>query len=118
MSWQKAAIFEFGISKTIELTANLNSFPSTPNQIIQNIELDNYDLNAPENQQAKGFPALDYLLFGWSNNDSEIVTILSQEVYYKYVLNLISNMQTRVELVLEDWVDAKYRSTFIKKYRH
>lgn len=114
LSWQAVAVFQFGYPETVDLRASLNSFPTNTDLIIQNIEAGTYDLTSQESQTAKGFPALDYLLYGLSNSDAAIVNILSQENYYVYVLNLISDIQTRMEIVLEEWIDKEYRSTFIK----
>jgi len=72
-SWQSAAFFEFGPAETELLRANINVYPTDVSQIENNVNTGVYDLYAASNLDAKGFQALDYLLYGVDSTDASIL---------------------------------------------
>jgi uncharacterized protein len=61
--WQKCSAFEFGPAEEVLLRANVNTFPTDTARVKQNIANGNLNLQAASSLTAKGFPAIDYLLF-------------------------------------------------------
>ncbi len=74
-SYMKVETYSFTASGEIR---NLNVFVTDTIQINANIYTGTYNLSAANNIQAKGFPALDYLLFSRSSN--EIINLFTTDV--------------------------------------
>jgi len=112
LAWQKVSSFEFGPAAEYNalLRQNCNTFPTNSSIIESNIATQNYVLDLPSNYQAKGFPALDYLLF---NTDNESLKMDLLEVNRAaYLRDCISDMISRVSNVLLGW--DSYRVVFIE----
>lgn len=62
-SFQKVKAFEMGPSANSSFRANLNTYPSDTQKIEQNILSNLNDLSSAQQTNAKGLPAVDYLLF-------------------------------------------------------
>lgn len=111
---QAVTPFGFGPSTEVELQESWNSFPVQITLIEQNINDGSYNLNEEVNQAAKGFAALDYLLYGLASNDAAIAEKLQDSAYNLYLFDVIADMKFRIDFVLEEWEDKGYRSEFIK----
>ena len=113
-SWQHVAMFEVGPAEIKELRLNVNSFPANVEKIISNSTSGDYDLNLSSNRSAKGFPALDYLLYGVADTDAEIVTFYAGTegvAYTSYLEAIVSDIATLSNEVLNDWKQG-YNTTF------
>jgi predicted lipoprotein len=110
-TWQKVSIFEFGPAAEYSalLRSNCNTFPTNSSKIEENITSTVYNLDFPSNYEAKGFPALDYLLFHTNAIDLHIE--LENENRLVYLRDCITDMQNRIEGVVIAW--DSYRTTFI-----
>jgi uncharacterized protein len=73
LSWQAASAYEFGPAATRYLRQSLNTFPADPNQITANINANTWDFGQAQNADARGLPALDYLLHGIAADDAAIL---------------------------------------------
>lgn len=62
-AFQRIKAFDAGPSESISLRASLNTYPADTVQIQYNINNNVMDLSSAQNIDAKGFPALDYLLY-------------------------------------------------------
>ena len=62
VAWQHCSAFEFGPAEQNILRASINTFPTDTAQINSNISSGSYDLNIAANMDAKGFPAIDFLI--------------------------------------------------------
>ena len=113
--WQKVAQFEFGPAKEVFLRNSVNNFPLNEAELLENIQTGLYDFDMPDNFD-KGFPALDFLLFGLSANSTEIVNsyILGTNAdnYKKYLSDVVTDIDTRVKFTNEKWRDS-YQNEFI-----
>jgi len=112
LSWQSVSAFDFGPAADYStlLLMNCNSFPTNVSKIEDNIQSGSFDLDVPSNYEAKGLPALDYLLFHTSQ--IELLTELSDSSRINYISACIVDMQTRVEGVVEAW--DSYRAVFVQ----
>ena len=110
-AWQKVSVFEFGPAAEYSalLRSNCNTFPTNPSRIEENIASSDYNLSFPANYEAKGFPALDYLLF--HTTEAELLIELSNQNRLEYLKNCINDMQLRVNEVVLAW--DSYRNVFV-----
>lgn len=110
-AWQKVSVFEFGPAAEFSalLRANLNTFPTDAALIEENLVSQDYNLSFPSNYKAKGFPALDYLLF--HAESSVLITELNDVNRMNYLKDCINDMQLRVDEVVLAW--DTYRNTFV-----
>lgn len=113
-SWQHAAYFEFGPADMILLRSNMNTYPTDTGQIINNVSSGTYDLNIVSNLDAKGFPAIDYLLN--SNDENQTLALFTSDANavnrMQYLKDLILDMDAKSSTVLNQW-QSSYRSQFI-----
>lgn len=76
VAWQFGSEYNgIGPASTLSpILTGLNLFPTTTSRIDSNIVNGNTSVNAFINASAKGFPALDYLLFGAGSNSNILVS--------------------------------------------
>lgn len=112
LSWQSVSSFDFGPAAEFSalLLSNCNSFPTNISKIEDHIQSGSFDLDVPSNYEAKGLPALDYLLFHTSQ--SELLSELNDSSRINYIRDCIADMQTRVDAVVEAW--DGYRAEFVQ----
>lgn len=116
-SWQHVEMFNIGKAEEIGYSFFMNVYPTNVNDIEENIaSAEAYDLDHVNNQDAQGFPALDYLLYGVGEDDSEILakytTDDNADAYVKYVKDVVDQMVSKTALVIADWNGA-YRDEFV-----
>ncbi len=113
LNYQSCSLFEFGPAESVFLRSSCNVFPADTLQITNNINTGVYDLNLVANLDAKGLPALEFLFYGVSSDESKIVNaFLSSSARCSYVSHLLSDMSGRINAVLSSW-KGSYRSTFV-----
>jgi predicted lipoprotein len=114
--WQHQEMFNIGKAEEILYHFQMNIYPTNVDDIENNVTSDNVDLSHPNNNDAVGFPALDYLLFGIAESDQDILakytTDSQAESYKTYLSDLVNQMKTLTETVLNDWTGS-YRDNFI-----
>jgi len=117
LTWEQAAPYEFGPAEQVFLRNSLNNFPLNVAQVDQNIQSGAWDFDNPSSFD-KGFPALDYLLFGIGNDDAAIVDkYINGNLaanYRQYLSLAVADMTVRVVQTLEGWTSGGYRSTFVQ----
>lgn len=105
-AWQYCAAFQFGPAETELLRDNLNTFPTDPDQINLNIASGSYNLETASNLDAKGFPGMDYLLFGVGNEAETVEFFATGELAEKrkvYLQDLVNEIKTKVDKVYNGW---------------
>lgn len=110
--YQYISPFEFGPAENVIVRMNFNVFPTDTVQIRSNVNTMVYDLNSVSNLDAKGFPALDFLIYG--NNQTEASCInqfTSSSNLKQYVSDLLNDMSTKLNTVINSW-NSSYKSTF------
>ncbi len=116
LSWQQAAQYEFGPAAEFFLRSSLNNFPLNQASVDQNIQSGTYDFDNPSAYD-KGFPALDYLLYGLAGDDAGILAKYTDgtlaESYRSYLRAVVTDIRERVEGTNNRWVNG-YRETFVK----
>jgi uncharacterized protein len=111
LAYQHVSMFEFGPAETQQVRMNLNVFPTDTLQINSNIVANTYDLNAANNLDAKGFPALDYLLFGDSNDTVALNRWKNNALAsnrFLYLENVVNDIYTKLSTVKSNWSNGYY----------
>ncbi|WP_136467408.1 imelysin family protein [Flagellimonas onchidii] len=116
-AWQTVSMFEIGPAESVGYRLNVNTYPTDIEVIESNISSGTYDLSLPSNRDTKGFPALDYLLNGLEENDTDLVARWSSgteaENTLDYIAALLTDMITLTDGVVSEW-EGTYRNTFVE----
>ncbi len=115
--WQYVEMFDIGKAEEISYKFQMNVYPVTVADIKANIDNQNYDLSHPNNNDAVGFPALDYLLYGVDVTDADILVKYTDVNYQNYLSDVIDQMVLLTDTVLSDWT-SNYRATFVSSIRN
>lgn len=115
-TWQYVEMFNIGQAETMLYSFQMNIYPVTVADIESNIASGTYDLRSVNNNDAVGFPAMDYLLHGLGANDAEILarytTAEAAEGTKKYLSDVTEEMLALTGEVLDDWKSG-YRDAFV-----
>lgn len=113
LSWQAVAQYEFGPAESIQLRSTVNNFPADVDQIKQNISTGAWNLQAADTYD-KGFPALDYLLFGTGDTEQAIVDYFAAtEAARNYLQDIVNQIDEKATAALQGWTQNGYRDQFI-----
>lgn len=113
--WQQVSMFEIGPAETEGLRLNMNIYPTDAAKIESHIASGDYDLSLSSNRDAKGFPALDYLINGLGETDDAIVSkynATDKDALIAYAGAVLGDMTMLTTKVLTDWKQS-YRDTFV-----
>ena len=119
LSWQKCSAFEFGPAMQVSLRMSVNIFPTDSVQIQSNITTGSYDLETAANSDARGFPAMDFLLHKRNGNNAEVLerftTNSNAQAWKDYVIALVNDTKSLVDAVKNNWepTSGNYLATFI-----
>ncbi|NUQ24670.1 MAG: imelysin family protein [Saprospiraceae bacterium] len=115
LSWQRVAQYEFGPAEERQLRAFLNAFPIETAAVETQLNSGNFVFDNAETFD-KGFPALDYLLYGTGATDADILARYSTDPlagnYKGYLTAVAAQMQQLVSETLQAWTGG-FRQTFI-----
>ncbi len=115
LAWQQVSAYEFGPAYDQMLLSNVNIYPTNTNQIENNITAGTYDLQAAANLAAKGFPAIDYLLYSQATETAVVdqyttaATATNRKAYLQDVAVLIQEL---AETTHNAWTTQNYSNTF------
>ena len=117
ISWQNVEIFNIGPAQDVVMRSFINTYPTNTSNIESFIENSNYNLLDPNLNDEQGFPALDYLLFGAAENDTQIIelytTAPNAENRRQYLEDVVNRINTLSSEVLEAW-QTNYRDVFVE----
>ena len=110
--WQHIEMFNIGHAEEIYYASKMNIYPTNVSRINDNINGANFDLdNNPNQYSAQGFPAIDYLLFGLGQNNSEIINIYLENQNNNptlvYLSLLATKMHNNTADVLAYWINNR-----------
>ncbi|GAA3613347.1 imelysin family protein [Flavivirga amylovorans] len=112
--WQYVEMFNIGKAEALLYGFQMNIYPTNTTDIENNISAGTYDLTSANNNDAVGFPAVDYLLYGVANDDALILAKYADVNYRNYLSDIINQMQSLTETILNDWTTS-YRGTFVSQ---
>ncbi|MBU2973870.1 imelysin family protein [Zobellia sp. B3R18] len=113
--WQRVSMFEIGPAETVGFRLNMNIYPADNDKMDGFISSGGYDLALASNRDAKGFPALDYLINGLGDTDQAILDRFNgteKENLVSYTGDIIADMVSLTQGVLAEW-NSGYRATFV-----
>jgi predicted lipoprotein len=120
LKWQSCSAIDFGPATPVNLSVSMNTFPVDTTKINANIQSSTApNLAAISNLDAKGFPGLDFLLFGTGSTASSILskyTTDSNAAGRKTYLAAISaDIKTQINTVVTAWLPSggNYIQTFV-----
>ena len=114
LSWQNVEVYNIGRAEEIQYAFQMNVYPTNTTDIESNISNGAYDLANVNNNDAVGFPAVDYMLFGLDDSDVSILAKYEDPNYTTYLSDLIDQMKSLTDDVLEDWTSS-YRNIFVSQ---
>lgn len=103
LAWQACAFYQFGPAETNGLSALTNLYPVDVNQIGRNIETGEYNLTQVANADARGLPAIEYLLFGDGETDNEILQSMVVGNKLPYLLDVANLIATTAAATATNW---------------
>ena len=111
LSWEKCIFFNFGPLKTQDMVVKIDFNPARTH-IIESVLADVTTLDQAYiptlGAAAKGFPALEYLLFDRSKDQAQLLALFTSGANTArrktYVKALTENIQTQVAALLQEWV--------------
>ncbi len=115
VSWQFANAYNFGpageegIRKG--LIEEIGTFPISGSKIEDAISNNNANFN-DFNRDARGFLAVEYLIFDLENDNTSILTAFASQNRKDFLANAISNIKTRTDAVVSTWNNT-YTTEFI-----
>ncbi len=113
-SWQHVAQYSFGPAEEVFLRSSVNNFPLDLTLLEGNILTNTYDFDMPDNYD-KGFPAIDYMLYGMEETDEALINrFLNEDASDEtgYLNALVTDIQERVNHTYNGWTNG-YDETFI-----
>jgi predicted lipoprotein len=115
LSFQNVNMFEFGPAENISFRANVNTYPADITNIATLISSGSYNLDAISNFDSKGLPAFDYILFGLTNSDNELIDLFSTDIdkekYKQFLADIAADLLNKANAVLSAWTDG-YQTEF------
>ena len=112
-TWQRISLFETGPAEDIGLRLNVNIYPADTSLIEDNILAGTYDFGLSSNRVAKGFPALDFLLHG--DTEEALLALYNGALgtnYLQYVVDITQDIQELSTQVRDEWTGG-FRDTFV-----
>ncbi len=111
--WQDVAFLELGPAANISLRSQTNVYPVDTTEILSNIQSGAYDLELPENFDAKGFQAIDYLINGIAGPDDSIVSLYAgSPATQNYLQAVTDELADNANSILSSW-QGDYSTSFI-----
>lgn len=114
-SWQYVNIFEFGPAENIAFRGNVNTYPTDKDNIANLISSGSYNLDAISNFDSKGLPAIDYILYGIADSDTEIIALFDtnadKEKYKQFFADIAEDLVQKTKTVVTAWTNG-YQSDF------
>lgn len=116
-TWQYVEMFNIGKAEEILYPFQMNIYPTNVSDIENNISSGSYDLTSVNNNDAVGFPAVEYMIYGIADTDAGIITEYSTDANSAKNINYLQDLTTQMEslttTVLNDW-KTSYRATFVE----
>ncbi|MCH2022958.1 MAG: imelysin family protein [Saprospiraceae bacterium] len=118
LTWQTASIFEFGPAANEELRSHMNNFPVFTTRLESAIDSGSYDLTTEFYSYARGFPAIEYLIYGTDTTYSTVIqefsTSTNSNNRKQMLKDLTALIQQKSNTVYDNWkaTGANYLNTF------
>ncbi len=114
LQYQSTSIYGFGPAEDLNVRTNCNVFPTDTLKINTNIAQGSWKLDAATNTAAKGFPAIEFLLYGYKRSNSALVADFSNTNRCAYLVELVNAIQQIFVQVRATWNNS-YRTAFVSQ---
>lgn len=115
IKFQYISSFEFGPSESENLRTSFDTYPVSAAKVDANIAAGSFNLGTVDKIDAKGFPAIDYLLFGNHETDAAIISKFDTDAgavnRTTYVSTCLNEMQSKINTIVNQWNNG-YKNTF------
>ncbi len=115
-AFQHVSMFEIGLAEQLRFRDRMNTYPANISEIEGFIANGTYDFSLPSTNDAQGFPALDYMLYGLGSNTSEVLSFYvsnpDASKYLDYLNDLVNSIDTLTSEVLTNW-ETGFRNDFV-----
>lgn len=95
----------------------INTYPTDRDEIHDSVESGEWNLELPSLMDAQGLPALDYLLYGVDESDTDLLTRYQSGPdaadWRRYLTDVATRIHTLAETVGNEWQN-EYRDTFVE----
>jgi predicted lipoprotein len=119
VAFQHCGYFNFGPADNLVFNPSVNTFPISKIKIDDNISSGSYDLSTISSNSAKGFAALDYLLYGLNPDAESVVELYETDdeasARRQYLLDVVADLKSRCDAIYQRWSPAgnNYLGTFV-----
>lgn len=111
ISWQSVSAFDFGPAEEVFLVNTFNNYPLNEGKAYADALESKVDFSSPEDYN-KGFPLLDYFLFGLAaDNEATVDSFQTNDKFGIYTQAVLDDMKTKLSQTVAGW--QTYKSTFI-----
>jgi predicted lipoprotein len=117
-SYQRVSEFEFGPAENELIRPSFNTFPCDTAQINSKISAGDLTLGAASDLDAKGFPAMDFLLYGINRDNSIVLAKFTTDANASnaknYLAALVNELKYKTDVTCNAWSASglNYISTF------
>jgi hypothetical protein len=116
--WMRAVAYNFGPAGEEGLRKGLveeiGTFPASETKINEAISAGAWNLN-DFNRDARGFLAVEYLIFGKNQSQAEIAALFAADANRRnYLLALVQDIRQRITIVNDGWNNQNYRNEFVE----
>lgn len=119
LAWQGISGFEFGPAEELGLRMSINNFPTRYPKIDNAVQTGSWDINGLYSGDMRGMPALDYLLFSETGDNSQILerftTNANAANWQRFTNEVAAHLHAQAVAVHNGWdpQDGNYLGTFI-----
>lgn len=119
LAWQGISGFEFGPAEELGLRMNINFFPTRYPKIDNAIQSGSWDINGLYSGDMRGMPALDYLLFSETGDNSLILERFTTDTnaaqWQRFTNEVAEHLHAQASAVHTGWnpEGGNYLGTFI-----
>ena len=112
--WQHVEMFNIGKAEEMQYLFQMNVYPTNVEDIENNIQDENFDIEFVNNQDAVGFPAVEYMIYGVGDSKADIVSYYNNNASsdLEYLSGLVDQMKSLTQSIVDDWNNG-YRDTFV-----
>ncbi|MEM9024247.1 MAG: imelysin family protein, partial [Bacteroidota bacterium] len=118
-SWQRVSPYEFGPADQVSFRSSVNNYPVDASKVEDNITNGNFNLDVLANNDAKGFPAIDYLLYEPGLSDQQVADRFDSDPTAAnrgtYLSTNVEDISSLAETVYDGWApdDGNYLASFV-----
>lgn len=115
-AYQTVALFDLDKAQEIRFIDFTNTYPTNTQKIAENIAASTYDLTLLSQIAAQGYPAMDYMLYGLGESESDVLSFYTTHTiadkYKKYITDLSARTVTLSNQLVTYWKND-YRDAFV-----